>query len=284
VSDKAPFRREPWHEGPDAGAPPESWLSLDDDEVLQRIETLDPAVDADDRLLEIVHSSRHFFIRQEAAKRVRDRRRLFAFESDRHVGQILVRHLTRREDIDYLEKLAGRSHHVEVRKAAQLQLARLWARFQPSAPGQGQVPPAGRLAARAPERESSRGGAVEANLLGWAVHSIVEPARSRLGAELTASLLHRSQQELREAHPVLGRFKLDASAQVALELAGSAKLGPQAVRGVAAWMASFLAAAGREDRELGRISVREVTRLMADALQEAGFYSAHEEAARRRSG
>ena len=49
-------------------------------------------------------SHRHFFIRQEAAKRVKDRRRLFAFEDDRHVGQILVRHLTRREDVTYLER------------------------------------------------------------------------------------------------------------------------------------------------------------------------------------
>jgi hypothetical protein len=280
VSEKAPYQREPWHEGPDRGASPDSWLCLDDDEVLQRIETLAPGVDADERLLEIVHSSRHFFIRQEAAKRVRDRHKLFAFEGDRHVGQILVRHLTRREDIDYLEKLAGRSHHVEVRKAAQLQLARLWARFQPASPGHGQAP--ARLHAGKPEGESSRGGAIDGNLLGWAVHSIVEPARSRLGAELTANLLRRSQQELREAHPVLGRFKLDASAQVALELAGSAKLGPQAVRGVAAWMASFLEAARREDRALDGISVRDVTRLMADALHEAGFYAAHEEAARRR--
>ena len=81
----------------------------------------------------MVESHRHFFLRQEAAKRVKDRSRLFAFEDDRHVGQILVRHLTRREDVTYLERLSARSHHVEVRSAAQVQLARVWRRLD--APG-----------------------------------------------------------------------------------------------------------------------------------------------------
>lgn len=279
MSDETRRGRAPWREGPDADAPASSWLSLDDDEVLRRIETLDPAADADEQLLEVVHSSRHFFIRQEAAKRVRDRRSLFAFEGDRHVGQILVRHLTRREDLTYLEKLAIRSHYVEVRKAAQVQLAQVWARLQVPAAEPGA--PTKRVAARARKPDAGRGG-VDGSLLGWAVHFIVEQVWKGLGTEVTANLLRRAQQELREAHPMLGRFKLDASAQVTLELAGDARLPPEAVRGVAAWMASFLAAARRADRELGGLSVREVTRLMADALQEAGFYSAYEEAERRR--
>ena len=128
-----PSQREPWVEGPDEEAPPESWLTLDDDELLHRIETFDARENEDDRLLEVVESHRHFFLRQEAAKRVKDRSRLFAFEDDRHVGQILVRHLTRREDVTYLERLSARSHHVEVRSAAQVQLARLWRRLD--APG-----------------------------------------------------------------------------------------------------------------------------------------------------
>ena len=41
--------------------------------------------------------------------------RLFEFVDDRHVGQILVRYLTRREDITYLQQLSRRSRHVEVR-------------------------------------------------------------------------------------------------------------------------------------------------------------------------
>lgn len=273
-------RRLPWHEGPDEGAAADSWLSLDDDEVLQRIETLDAAWDADERLLEVVRSSRHFFIRQEAAKRVRDRRTLFAFEGDRHVGQILVRRLTRREDLTYLERLAIRSHYVEVRKAAQVQLAQVWARLQMPTPEPGAV--VKRAHGRAGDPDAGR-GEVDGSLLGWAVHFIVEQAWGQLGTEVTANLLRRAQQELREAHPILGRFQLDESAQVALELAsGGSRLQGDAVRGVAAWMASFLAAARRENRELGQVSVRHVTRLMADALEEAGFYTAYEEAERRR--
>ncbi len=122
-------QRRPWTEGPDEEAAPESWLVLDDDALLHRIETHDPAEGEDDRLIEVVESDRHFFIRQEAAKRVADRNRLFDFEDDRHVGQILVRHLTRREDVTYLERLSTRSKHVEVRSAAQVQLARLWRRL-----------------------------------------------------------------------------------------------------------------------------------------------------------
>ena len=77
MSDAA--EREPWTEGPDEEAPPESWLVLDDDELLHRIETCEPGEDTDERLLEVVGSHRHFFIRQEAAKKVADRRRLFDF-------------------------------------------------------------------------------------------------------------------------------------------------------------------------------------------------------------
>ena len=127
-------KRRPWSEGPDASVTPESWLALEDDVLLHRIETFDAIDGHDDRLLEVVGSERHFFIRQEAAKRVRDRRRLFEFEDDRHVGQILVRHLTRREDVTYLERLCARSKHVEVRSAAQVQLARLWRRLDAPAP------------------------------------------------------------------------------------------------------------------------------------------------------
>jgi hypothetical protein len=107
---------------------------LDDDALLHRIETHDPAENEDERLLEVVESDRHFFIRQEAAKRVQDRNRLFDFEDDRHIGQILVRHLTRREDVTYLERLSARSKHVEVRSAAQVQLARLWRRLDAKEP------------------------------------------------------------------------------------------------------------------------------------------------------
>jgi hypothetical protein len=134
VSEEADSQRRPWIEGPEDDASAESWLALDDDGLLHRIETLDPEENHDDRLLEVVGSNRHFFIRQEAAKRVHERNRLFYFEDDRHVGQILVRYLNRREDVTYLERLCALSTHKEVRSAAQVQLARLWRRLALHAP------------------------------------------------------------------------------------------------------------------------------------------------------
>ena len=144
-------KRLPWSEGPDEEAPAKSWLLLDDDELLHKIETLGAAA-SDERLIEVVASNRHFFIRQEAAKRIKDHDRLFDFVDDRHVGQILVRHLTRREDLTYLQQLSRRSRHVEVRSAAQVQLARLWRRLD--------SPPA--EAAPAPEEPESAEAVVPA--------------------------------------------------------------------------------------------------------------------------
>ena len=117
-----PSHRQGWTEGADDEAPPESWLSLDDDALLQKVETLDPAEDEDERLLEVVASHRHFFIRQEAAKRVRDAERLKAFAGDRHIGQFLARQMRRDSDVDYLEHLLRESRHLEVRNAARAQL------------------------------------------------------------------------------------------------------------------------------------------------------------------
>jgi CheY-like chemotaxis protein len=122
--------RRSWQEGPEAGAPAEGWLTLGEDELLHKIETVGSQHDVDDRLLEVVASDRHFFIRQEAAKRIRRKKLLFPYEDDRHIGQILVRHLNRREDVTYLERLVARSTHGEVRKAAQVQLGRLRKRLE----------------------------------------------------------------------------------------------------------------------------------------------------------
>jgi hypothetical protein len=101
------------------------WLLMSDDDLVFRIESLPPDHGHDDDLLAVVRSSRHFFIRQEAAKRIRDAERLKAFAGDRHIGQILVRQMLRESDIDYLEKLARESRHLEVRNAAREQLRRL---------------------------------------------------------------------------------------------------------------------------------------------------------------
>jgi len=118
-------RRDRWLPGPFAGD--SGWLGLGDDELLYRIEALPSDHAEDDALLAVVRSSRHFFIRQEAAKKIRDAQRLREHAADRHIGQILVRGMTRREDVAYLEKLMSESAYLEVRKAAEAQL-RLFAK------------------------------------------------------------------------------------------------------------------------------------------------------------
>jgi hypothetical protein len=104
------------------GSDDTEWLALDDDELLFRIESLGSDHDADSKLVGVVRSRRHFFIRQEAAKKIREQSRLRDHFNDRHIGQILVRALTRAEDVSYLERLVVESRHLEVRRAAEAQL------------------------------------------------------------------------------------------------------------------------------------------------------------------
>jgi hypothetical protein len=99
------------------------WLSLNDDDLLYQIESLgDGPHDKDEALVEVVRSERHFFIRQEAAKKIHNPEVLKAFAGDRHIGQILVRVMNRNSDVAYLERLRSDSRHLEVRKAADAQL------------------------------------------------------------------------------------------------------------------------------------------------------------------
>ncbi len=112
--------RQPTASGPLPGDT--GWLALSDDDLVFRVESLPPDHSHDDDLLAVVRSSRHFFVRQEAAKRVRDTERLKAFAGDRHIGQILARQMRRDEDVAYLEQLLRESRHLEVRNAAQVQL------------------------------------------------------------------------------------------------------------------------------------------------------------------
>jgi hypothetical protein len=278
-----PSQRLPWVEGPDEEARPESWLTFDDDELLHRIETFDARENEDDRLLEVVESHRHFFLRQEAAKRVRDRSRLFAFEDDRHVGQILVRHLTRREDVTYLERLSARSRHVEVRSAAQVQLARLWRRLdapRPAAPAPetpAKTVPAPAPAPAPPEPVTSAAlekGGVDGSLLGWAAHFVVEQAWSTLGTRATRELLVRTRRDLLGRHPDLVFFEVSDDAHVAANLGGGLRLPRDAVAAVATRMTAFREEARAVAPDLEHTSVRAATALVSDALREAGFYAA----------
>lgn len=125
TQDESSVRR-PWKEGPEgSGGGAAGWLALSDDDLLFRIEALGPKHDADSVLMDVVRSDRHFFIRQEAAKRIRNSELLRGQSGDRHVGQILVRVMNRAEDVAYLERLVVESRHIEVRKAAEAQLRTL---------------------------------------------------------------------------------------------------------------------------------------------------------------
>ena len=84
------WQRRPWHEGPVPGI--EGWLSLNDDDLLYQVEAAVAGKETDQALLEVVRSDRHFFIRQEAAKKISDPGLLEKHSDDRHIGQILVRH------------------------------------------------------------------------------------------------------------------------------------------------------------------------------------------------
>jgi hypothetical protein len=282
--------RQPWSEGPDEEAPPKSWLGLGDDELLHQIETLEPDDHTDGRLVEVVRSNRHFFIRQEAAKKIRDRSLLFPFENDRHVGQILVRILTRREDVTYLERLVARSHHVEVRAAAQVQLAQLWAKLG----GPTGISPAGADAPPAPEFQPPVAGETEievvevgadadgvnGSLLGWAVHFLVESTWAHLGTRAVTDLLTRTHAGLIAERPGLSFFRVEKDGHVNVDLSLGPDLPRETVTSVASWMMAFVDAAQRVAPDMEKVDVRESTRLMADALEQAGFYQACREKAR----
>jgi hypothetical protein len=126
VSEYPPSRRQPWKEGPTPGHA--ELLALTDDELLYQVEALPSDHQFDLALLQVVRSDRHFFVRQEAAKRIRDAHLLKELAGDRHIGQILVRGMTRAEDQGYLEKLVAETRHLEVRKAAEAQLRLLAAK------------------------------------------------------------------------------------------------------------------------------------------------------------
>ena len=130
-------RRRPWHRGAEGEASADSWRTCNDDSLLTWIQELPANHRSDDVLLEIVQSTRHFFVRQSAALRLSDPQRLRAFADDRHVGQVLARRLSRAEDMQYLSNLARSSLYLEVRRAAKAQLETVIQQQRPPKTGQG---------------------------------------------------------------------------------------------------------------------------------------------------
>jgi hypothetical protein len=98
------------------------WLALSDDDLIDRVENLQPGHGQDQALLDVVGSRRHFFVRQLAARKIEDAKLLHEHWDDRQVGQILVRGLSRVEDLQYLERLRTESRHERVRRAAEVEL------------------------------------------------------------------------------------------------------------------------------------------------------------------
>ena len=115
---------------------------------------------------------------------------------------------------------------------------------------------------------------VDASLLCWAAHFIVEQAWSQLGTTATREILRRTRAELLRENPVLVGFVVTEEAHVAGSLDAGARLPRAAVRQLAAWMTAFRLAAAQVAPEVRATSVRACTALMADALRQAGFYDA----------
>jgi hypothetical protein len=101
------------------------------------------------------------------------------------------------------------------------------------------------------------GDEVDASLLGWAAHFLVEQAWNHLGTNETRALLLRSHHDLAPACPTLALFTVGEDARVTLDFEPGPRIPRLAVRAV---------------------SVRACTALMADALRAAGFYAASDEA------
>ena len=68
------------------------------------------------------------------------------------------------------------------------------------------------------------------------------------------------------------------------DAAAGARIPQQAVRDLALWMTAFRDAAREVAPDVHATSVRGCTALMADALRDAGFYRACDEAEARRRG
>jgi hypothetical protein len=109
----------------DAGTTASEWLGLSDEELIHRIEGLGKGHGLDSVLMDVAGSQRHFFVRQVAAKKIEDTKLLHEHWDDSTIGQILVRGLSRADDVVYLEKLSRESRYGDVRSAASAQLRSL---------------------------------------------------------------------------------------------------------------------------------------------------------------
>jgi hypothetical protein len=98
-----------------------------------------------------------------------------------------------------------------------------------------------------------------------------------VGTERTRELLIRTRRELLGRYPTLVAFSIAADARVTINLEAGPRLPSDSVRALAAWMVAYRAAARALAPEATRTSVRAATAMVADALRDAGFYTACDE-------
>jgi hypothetical protein len=120
---------------------------------------------------------------------------------------------------------------------------------------------------------------VDATLLGWAVHFVVEQAWTHLGTTATAGLLRRTLHDGRQRHPILRVFTVEPNAHVGVDLSQGARMPADAVGATAQWMAVLVAAVRRIAPEALAIDVRAATRIVGAALEQVDFYTAYDRAA-----
>lgn len=119
---------------------------------------------------------------------------------------------------------------------------------------------------------------VDATLLSWAIHFLVEQGWTHLGTTIAVNLLRRAHASVAETHPLLRRFRVNDNAHVNVDLAEGALLPAEAVDAVAQWLAEFLLLAERVVPDVAGVNVRQATLLMGSALDHVGFYTAFDKA------
>jgi hypothetical protein len=107
----------------------------------------------------------------------------------------------------------------------------------------------------------------------------------RLGLAPSIGLMRQSRRELLAAHPSLTGFTVDAGGSVQVSLPSEStratlsgmRLPRGAIAGIAAWATVFRAEAAFLIGPPRLPSVRRATRMMAEELEQIGFYAALEE-------
>jgi CheY-like chemotaxis protein len=130
------------------------------------------------------------------------------------------------------------------------------------------------------------GGGVEGSQLLWVMSLLRDLARERLGFLPALALLRRSHRRLAHFYPALEAFEIGDDGRVGVRVDDQAaarttlsgwRLPRGAVRAVAAWALAFRDEATRLAGPPRLPTLKKATRMIADDLEELGFYAALEE-------